>query len=141
RQMAAGAGRALTRDQLRLLDELVRGQESWLYRFAGEIAARRAVGRPFSAGYLAGRSRQYGGVGWQAYWQAEEGNHAEYGIVVVYRSRDDGYTCSPCLAAERDGPYLPASPHPWPGEVCLGRGYCRCELEYIYDPVIYEQLF
>ncbi len=61
------------------------------------------------------------------------------GWVVDYISRDDVRTCTNCLEAQRQGPYLPGQ-GPMPGAVCLGRHRCRCRREYRYDPVMYARL-
>lgn len=135
-QAAAGYGRPLKAGEIARLNEIIRTQEAFLYRFAGETAARAGVGEPFSDAYLYNRSRQYGGEGWSSWFEANEaeGYGSDGGWVVDYIARDDGSTCTPCHDAGRNGPYLPGQ-GPMPGSVCLGGGACRCERVPRFAPV------
>lgn len=133
-QMAAGLGRPLGAAELAYLDDIVRTQESFLYRYAAEVAARQGVGNPFSVAYVANRSMQYAGEGWAAWFEASERDlTGTDGFVVDYIARDDGATCTPCRMAMQDGPYLPGT-GPYPGQVCLGAGNCRCERRPRFAP-------
>lgn len=125
RQATYGAGRALTPAQLGALDEIMTGQTAYLSRFADEVSIRMLEGQPLSEAQIASRTALYSGVGRSAWFQHAEAN-AEDGTVYDYVSLDDEGTCAPCLDAERGGPYLP-NEGPQPGEVCEGRGNCRCE--------------
>lgn len=109
--------------------ELGRGplktQLDYVTNFAKDIRAANRLKRPLKEGYIASRSKLYSGAARGIYYRMnEEGTKA--GFVIDYISRDDQGTCSPCLVAEQKGPYLPGE-GPYPGEVCLGRGHCRCE--------------
>ena len=46
------------------------------------------------------------------------------------------HNCSPCSAARG---YYPLSSGPYPGQICLGGGACRCERVVIYAPEIARQ--
>lgn len=112
----------------------------WLYLFAGASMAAHYLDRPYTAAYLANRSRNYLAAGWASFFRNQEltvGN--DYGLVVDYVARDDGGTCRPCSQAAADGPYLPGE-GPYPGEVCDGGGNCRCYREIRYDPDAYARL-
>ena len=139
-QMAAGLGRALGPNELAYLDDIVRTQESFLYRYAAELAARAGTGNPFSEAYIANRAQQYAGEGWAAWFEASERElTGQDGFVVDYIARDDGATCSPCRFAMQDGPYLPGT-GPYPGQVCLGAGNCRCERRPRFAPEEWARL-
>ena len=68
-------------------------------------------------------------------WETSAGYEA--GWVVRYEAVDDSATCSPCRLAE--GYYLPGD-GPYPGEVCLGGGACRCARWPVFDETLYRQL-
>lgn len=137
-QAQAGRGRPLTGAEIAELSRQIQEQRAYVYRYAGEIAARRANGDPFGEAYLLNRNTQYGGAGWGLWFRGAEAD-VEPGWVVDYVARDDSRTCSPCLNAERNGPYLPGQ-GVFPGEVCLGRGFCRCERRRRYAPDEYRRL-
>lgn len=145
-QMLAASGRtSLTARQMQQLDALLREQTAYLSRFADQIVLRAAQGQPFSADYLAHRSAQYGGAGRGLFFEESERAALENGDIgpgwlIYYISRDDRGTCMPCLSAERSGPYLPGTPHPQPGVVCLGRAACRCRIEWRYEPNLYRRM-
>lgn len=139
-QASAGVGRPLTQAEINAIAPRINEQSQYVYRYAADIAARRQTGNPYQVAYLQNRSTQYGGVGWGLYFEGQEGAYSgQDGWVVDYISRDDDRTCSPCLDAERNGPYLPGQ-GPYPGQVCLGRGYCRCERRLRYDPAAWGRL-
>lgn len=144
-QMAAASGlTTLNARQLQTMNRIMQEQTAFLSRFADEIAGRQGLGSPFSEAYLANRAEQYGGVGRGLFYQESELSlleRAEIGpdVVIDYESRDDRRTCSPCLEAERNGPYLPGQ-GPMPGEVCLGRNRCRCVRRPRADAQAYAEL-
>lgn len=139
-QASAGVGRPLTAAEIAALGQRIQEQQAYLYRYAADIAARRQTGNPYQLGYLQNRSTQYGGAGWGVYFEAQENRYGgQDGWVVDYISRDDNRTCGPCLDAERAGPYLPGQ-GPYPGQVCLGKGYCRCERRLRFDPAAWVRL-
>lgn len=92
--------------------------------FSEEIDARRQTSRPMSSSYIGARSELYSGSGRAVWFRADEEGQAE-GVVIYYEAVDDSGTCSPCLDAEKASPYLPGE-GAFPGEVCDGRGRCRC---------------
>lgn len=139
-QASAGLGRPLTQAEIAVLAPRINEQTQYVYRYAADIAARRQTGNPYQVGYLNNRSTQYGGAGWGLYFEGQEVQYGgQDGWVVDYISRDDDRTCGPCLSAENNGPYLPGQ-GPMPGEVCLGRGYCRCERRLRYDMAVWARL-
>ena len=140
----ANGSEVLTAAQQARLRTIVQEQGAYLQRFADQAALRIGQGSPFTEGYIANRSRAYAGVGRGEFFQSSEEAGAARGDigagwVVDYISRDDRNTCTPCLDAERAGPYLPAR-GPMPGVVCLGRSYCRCRRMPRYDPTAYRNL-
>lgn len=138
-QATLGKGSALTADELSRLDDVIRDQAAYLRGFAEEIAARAAAGRPMTEKAIAARLRQYDGAAYGQFWRFMEAQQ-DADTVVYYEARDDGATCDRCHAAETAGPYLVGSPHPVPGEVCRGRGHCRCTLRYETDPAAAARL-
>jgi hypothetical protein len=82
-------------------------------------------GRAMTEDEIAARARQYKGSSYAEYWKQREGQVDSDDVIIRYEAVDDGATCSPCAAAERNGPYLPGE-GPFPGDVCLGGGHCRC---------------
>lgn len=145
-QTMAGYGTpTLSAAQWQRLNGVMLEQAAYLSRYADQMVLRLAQGQPLSEAYLANRSLAYGGVGRGLFFQAQEqalidGDELGYGWVIDYVSRDDAATCSNCLDAQRQGPYLPGQPHPLPGQVCLGRSRCRCRVEYRYDVRAYLAL-
>jgi hypothetical protein len=126
----------LSADQLQQVDTAQRRQFLYLTRFAFDLAARQHVGRPLGAVQTANRAALYSGSGRAAFFVAQEAG-AEPGYIARYTARDDGHTCANCIDAEGD--YLPSA-GPFPSQVCLGRGRCRCTRALVYDPVAYQRL-
>lgn len=92
----------------------------YLYLFMGSVALGL-----YSLAQIAARANSYLGDGWGAFFRGEEANLSPNFWVVDYIARDDPITCTPCIQAQLGGPYLPGE-GPFPGEVCFGRGACRC---------------
>lgn len=88
--------------------------------------------------YIISRAKLYGGAG-RALWYRTAEEAAPIGWVVDYVSVDDSGTCLPCVVSEIQGPYL-FGHGPFPGEVCLGRGRCRCRREPRFDRTAWELL-
>jgi hypothetical protein len=132
RNMQLGVGRDLNEEELARARELVGEQSGYLKRFAEEVSARKAAGRPMSEAQVASRSRMYAGVAYGEFYKQAESFYGE-GYIVEYKAVDDGGTCSPCHEAEDESPYLPGD-GPMPGLVCRGRGQCRCLRQREYDP-------
>lgn len=108
-------------------------QVPYLVRFGATVAIRNGVGRPLSPASVASRSVLYSGAG-RGLWYAESENGLDiFGWVVDYVSVDDNGTCAECWNADRNSPYLPGV-GPRPGQICLGRGRCRCKRIARYDP-------
>lgn len=140
RQMTAGLGRPLTADEMARVGQMAVQQEAYLYRFAGEIAARRGLGRPLSLDYINARAQQYQAPGWAAWFEGNETVEARGdGYIVHYRCVDDPRSCGPCIDAENNGPYLPGQ-GPYPGTICRGQGHCRCERETVFDMEAWQRL-
>lgn len=140
-QMFLANGRnQLTQPQTQRLNQIMATQGAFLLRFADQLALRAGTGNPATMEYIANRAAQYGGVGREEFFRSsEESADQGHGWVYDYLSRDDKFTCSNCLDAQYAGPYLQGQ-GPYPGQVCKGRGYCRCRRVARYDPVVYERL-
>lgn len=137
-------------DETTILARAVVQQGDHLDRFAVRITLGR-VGpangglRALTEAETAARLRSYAGVPFATFYRgamrpASLGGELGPGWVLDYISLDDGGTCVPCLRAERSGPYVPGTPHPMPGGVCLGRGHCRCKLAPRFSPTDYDRL-
>jgi hypothetical protein len=124
-QFSLGAGRPLLPSEMLSIAPRLRFDWSKLEGFAEMIAERAVTDTRAGETYIAARAILYGGTG-RAAWYAGDELGSGYGVVIDYASRDDAGTCSPCLIAEEEGPYLPGE-GPFPGAVCKGRGRCRCE--------------
>lgn len=138
-QATLGKGSALSADDLREVEAVVREQMAYLRGFSEEIAARQAVGRPISEKAIAARLRMYDGAAQGQFWTRKEAREDEPGYVYDYVSRDTTGTCDRCLDADRSGPYL-AGQGPIPGVVCRGRGLCHCERRRRWAPEEYRRL-
>lgn len=135
------------------LNAIIAEQQAYLSRFADEVAAHRMlvqegvavearVAGRYTEKAIAARARSYQGAARSAFYAIGEAAEAERlgeGWVAEYEAVDDGGTCSPCLSAELNGPYLP-SEGPMPGRECLGRGHCRCVRTLVYSPADYERI-
>lgn len=128
----------ITNELIDRLNQDLLTQSAYLKRFASEMSARKLSGRPMSEDQVRRRLESYAGfAGHHFHRMLERG--IEEGWVVDYVSMDDPFVCSPCLAAERAGPYLPGRGI-FPMQVCLGMDRCRCERIPRYDPGTYEEL-
>lgn len=141
RQALLGArGGRLTNERVAELDQAVRRQYVFLNRFADSISTKAAAGNPMSEKAIASRAGQYSKAGLQEYTRSDVEN-ADDGDVYYFWSLDDPSTCSACLDAERNSPYLPDDPAlPVPGIVCFGGNRCRCRLERRREPVTARRL-
>lgn len=123
-----------------LIDRQIAKQAPFLKRFGVQMAGKRLLGEPMTAANVSARTQQYGGTGWSSWFVGNETRpQLEEGYVVYYHARDDRRTCGPCHSADGESPYLPGA-GPYPGEVCLGRGLCRCTREEVYDPAAWRRL-
>lgn len=146
---ASGPALALAERQQRVELE----QAAYLQRFADHLAGNwltaalppalaaslGLVAQRWTRDYVAQRAAMYSGVGRAMFFEAWEtaGGGPGQGWVVRYAAMDDNNTCYPCSRAV--GYYLPGT-GPYPGDVCLGGGACRCSRWPVYDPAMYAQL-
>lgn len=136
RQMAVvGAGRMPGVRVQGIVEDKLATQWPYLQRFATALAARQVGGRPMSDIALAARARQYGGIGWGAYF-AGQGENATPGYVDVWFTRDDYYVCPNCRPRHQQ--YFQIGVGPYPGWDCYGN--CRCVRRAEYLPDIYADL-
>lgn len=127
RQQVLGAGTTrIDAETLTRLNAEVRRQQAFISRFADQIGARVAVDRPMSAAQVSSRARSYSGAGRAFGARAQE--RSTPGERWQYIAVDDDGTCDPCMDAE--GIYDGDS-GPYPGEICEGRGNCRCTRELV----------
>lgn len=131
RQQVIGAGTTrIGADAFLRLDREVRRQQAFISRFADTIVERVTAAKPMSAAQVSRRATSYSGAGRAIGIRAQE-RDAEAGELWRYIAVDDAGTCGPCLNAE--GEYE-AGEGPFPGEVCLGAGNCRCTRELVDQP-------
>lgn len=129
---------ALTPALRRELLPILQTEAAYLSRFGDQRLLAQVRGNPLSAVQVAARAASYGALARAASFALRERRTNQgAGWVQQYIATDDQGTCSPCLDAE--GYYLPGE-GPMPGQVCLGRGRCRCSRVTIYAPEIYERL-
>lgn len=118
----------------------VRVQQAYLTRFADQYILSQVRGQPWSAQYIANRAAMYSGAMRAfAFRAVESRSDFTAGWVFYYVAVDDDNTCSPCIEAMQQGPYL-SGEGPVPGEVCLGRSRCRCNRYPVFDPDAYQTL-
>lgn len=129
-QKAAALGRPLLPSEALDIFEAMNFELRKARNFAEEIRRRNFGGsagstaRPLSTRAIGARSELYAGSGRAVWFRADEVGRAR-GVVFYYEAVDDAGTCEPCLDAEAGSPYLPGE-GVFPGEVCKGRGRCRC---------------
>ena len=139
-QARMGGGLQASRASAQGLRGIYQEQAAYLSRFADEIAAREMAGLPMSEAQIGQRTGLYAGRGYGQFFREYETSGdgaAGWGWVYRYEARDDNRTCYPC--AEAEGYYLPGD-GPYPGEVCLGGGHCRCSRWPEYNPAVYVGL-
>lgn len=139
-QAHTGGGLRSARASAQGLRGIYQEQAAYLSRFADEIAARQMAGLPMSEAQIAQRLGMYAGRGYGQFFREYETSgdgSAGWGWVYRYDARDDNRTCYRCIEAE--GYYLPGD-GPYPGEVCLGGGHCRCSRTPEYNPEMYAAL-
>ena len=137
-QALAGGDGSLTAEERAAVAAAAALQMAYLSRYADALAAALLLGGALTADYLANRALLYAGAGWSWWFRTSE-REGQRGIVYDYISRDDDRTCEPCLVAEESGPYL-SGQGPMPGEVCAGRGRCRCVRVERYDLAAWRRL-
>lgn len=125
-QAVMGYGMQLAPNELDDLSYTVMAQTAFSSHFADKIAVDLLLGKPLSANAIAARSHLYAGQGRAEWFKGfETALENKYDYVFDYISKDDKKTCEPCEDAAAHGPYKPLK-GPYPGEVCEGRGHCRC---------------
>ena len=111
-------------------------QYQYLYRYASELHVLNELGRSRSDEYIAHRSLSYLGSAWAAWFVGNESIGGD-GYVSQYIAKDDKFVCQPCISAVG---YYRLNSGPYPGQICLGGGSCRCERIVIYAPEIARRL-
>lgn len=120
--------------------QAVRVQQAYLTRFADQYVLSQVRGAPWTEAYITNRAAMYGGaVRAFSTMALETGWGYGAGWVIQYSAQDDNRTCSECISAMQQGPYLPGR-GPMPGDICLGKHYCRCTRYPVYDLSEYERL-
>jgi hypothetical protein len=133
-QATSARGRPLLPSELLAInDGPVRTQTDYLSRFADSLRNNL-----FTETGVAARAKLYSGAG-RALWYRISEEDVLVGWIIDYVSVDDRGTCLPCVTAEADGPYL-FGEGPFPGEVCLGRGRCRCHRQPRFDETAWSAL-
>lgn len=123
-QVLLGTGGRVTPQQIAEIDKTAQREFAYLSRFGDSVAGGMATGKPLSEAQIANRAQDYSASGRAAFSKAGEDPEKMY----RYVSLDDKGTCGPCLDAE--GIYS-GQGGPLPGEVCEGRGRCRCVREEV----------
>jgi hypothetical protein len=132
-QAVLGDRGTVSAERLQSISDIVQQQQAYLSRFADQRAARALTGDEMTDAYIAARSQLYSGQGRAEWFKGVEDEEATPDTVVYYEAVGDASTCNACLHAEAGSPYLPGK-GPYPGEVCDGHGYCRCERRPVHDP-------
>lgn len=132
-QAIAALGRPLLPTELIEIQPTIDRQLKFLSDFLLDL-----IQREITVEYVTSRARLYSGAGRALWYRVAEARDGE-GWVVDYHAVDDKGTCFPCHAAEAEGPYLMGE-GPMPGDVCLGRGRCRCQRIPRFDRQAWEIL-
>lgn len=145
-QAVLGAGGIPGTLQKARLEAKLRREAEFLRRFALAVmigmAGMPGNRAPGSEEAVVNRSNLYSGVPRGEFYESLEERLAsltdeEVGWVMEYIPKDDDSTCEPC--SEAAGYYLPGT-GPKPGEVCEGRGKCRCRRVPRFLPEIFRKL-
>lgn len=121
-QSVVGFGRFPTKKEIGVLSSIVVIQTTFSSKFADEIATRQLLDNKFSSDAIAARSARYAGQGRAEWYKGSEADiDEEYEIHYIALAD----ACVPCRVAAAESPYAPVE-GPFPGEVCLGGGFCRC---------------
>lgn len=143
-QFVLGSGRVPTTAELAILTEKVKREAAFLKRFALTVALSLSgqSSGPASEASISSRGSLYSGVARGTFYQAMEDRIDQLtdqreGWVMEYIPRDDVATCTPCSKAR--GFYLIGA-GPYPGQVCEGRGRCRCQRVPRFLPNIFRSL-
>lgn len=143
-QFILGSGRVPTSHDLAILTEKIKREAAFLKRFALSVAlslsGQSAV--PATEAAISNRGSLYSGVARGTFYEAMEDRidhliDQREGWVMEYIPRDDVSTCSPCSKAR--GFYLIGA-GPYPGQICEGRGRCRCRRVPRFLPNIFRSL-
>lgn len=135
-QMAiAGAGHVPSARLRATFEQTFSPMVTQFWRFGMLVTFRDLIGRPMSTRLIASRTRQYGGPGWAAWFEAQ-GEDAAWGYVEQWISRDDQYVCRYCASLHRK--YFLPGDGPMPGRGCYGT--CRCVRVPEYNPDVYARL-
>lgn len=137
-----GAGGDLSPAQLRRLASVVADKAAYVDGFAGRLATDAAgLTKPLSERQIrAAIIRNSGDARGLFFENAVAAESAGLSSPVAYYvPKDDPVTCGPCSEAGAGSPYL-VSAVPVPGSICLGRGWCRCEVRVEDDPDAFARL-
>lgn len=132
-QATVARGRSLLPTEILALQTAINEQLDFLQHFLFDLLIRE-----ITLEYVAARSKLYSGAG-RALWYRINEEREDTGWVIDYMAVDDRGTCLPCRDAEAGGPYR-FGDGPFPGEICLGRGRCRCQRNRRYDPDAWQLL-
>jgi len=132
-QATVAKGRPLLPTEILALQPIINVQLAFLQTFLFDLLLRQ-----ITIEYVAARSKLYSGAG-RALWYRINEEHGGNGWVIDYVAVDDRGPCLPCGIAELGGPYKMGD-GPYPGEVCLGRGRCRCDRVWRFDQRAWAQL-
>ncbi len=122
-QMAiAGKGSPLTPSELRRLEKKIMKQEQYLQKFCDKISVNRMKKTPLSVNAIRSQAELYAGQGRAEFFRFAgktdaTGNTVEKYVAVAGACRN----CQP-----HNGKYFLPGSGPMPGEICLGKGRCRC---------------
>lgn len=130
--------RVITPNDIQRVQDEALNQSAYLKRFVEEAAAREKAGKPYNEAYVKNRFQMYGGAGIGMFFQTIEAPLGP-GWVINYIAIDDDFTCTPCIKADEEGPYLPGE-GPLPGVICLGKRRCRCNRVPEFNPDEYRRL-
>lgn len=142
-QFVLGKGGIPNAMQLSKLQKGLRWEAEFLRRFALAVMISLLIGGKLgSEGAVEARSNLYSGEARGTFYEAMEERireltDAEEGWVMEYIPKDDESTCVPC--SESSGYYLPGT-GPMPGQVCMGKGKCRCRRVPVFLPEIFARL-
>jgi len=133
-----GRERVLTSSEKKSLFSKLTPELERLQKWADDIGLKRMIHQDISIDGLVARGNLYAGFGRSLFYETAGESAVDF-IVEDYISVDDAGTCSSCLEAQDNGPYLP-SEGPMPGVICEGFGNCRCERQQRVDRIAWLTL-
>lgn len=138
-QASIGKGAMLNADELNALNLTIKEQQAFLSRFSDKVGLKRMRHESLTIEGVAYQGKQYKSTGIAEFTRAFESQQGGDGVVYDFVSRDAPSTCTPCLVAQEESPYLPGEGK-FPFTACKGGSKCHCQRIARYAPEEFQRL-